>query len=201
MEIGCSYGSFLQEMKQLGWEVTGVEPNKKAADYGVEYFKLNIINANFEDLELVDKFDVVIMRMVLEHLTALSQAFSKIQDILKPDGQLIVIIPDFSGLEFRFFKEYCYALQLPTHLNHFTPSTIQDLANKYDFKVEKITHHQTDKDIVASAQYLKENNLKPWLAQVVSNRIIRASILRVMVKLFSSVGLTSRMTVWMRKTS
>jgi len=195
LEIGCSYGSYLKQMKELGWEVVGVESNRKAAEFGCKEYGVRIIGDTFENANITGKFDVIAMRMVLEHLPSPSKALEKASELLKEDGKLIIIVPDFSGIEFRLFKEYCYALQVPNHLNYFTPSTIRQYCKKYGFRVEKIIHHKVDRDFVASAQYMKDDGLNEWLAPVLSNKLFRRTILRAAVTLLSYLGMTSRMTV------
>jgi SAM-dependent methyltransferase len=197
LEVGCSYGSYLKKMKELGWEAAGVEPNRKAAEFGSKEFGVRIINDTFENAIINEQFDVIAMRMVLEHLPTPSKAIKKAYELLKKDGELIIIVPDFSGIEFRLFKQYCYALHVPNHLNFPTPLTIRRFCQKYGFKVERIIHHKFDRDFVASAQYMKESNR--WLAPVLSNKFFRKTFLKVVVSLLSYLGMTSRMTVWARK--
>ena len=156
LDVGCSYGFYLKKMKDLGWDTAGIEQNKKAAEYGTKQLGLKIFDDTFENISLSEKFDVISMRMVLEHFHSPTQMLEKAFQLLKDDGRLIIIVPDFSGLEFRIFKEYCYALQVPTHLNHFTPATIKKLCAKCGFIIERIVHHKFDRDFVASAQYMED---------------------------------------------
>lgn len=199
LEIGCSYGLYLNKMKELGWDVTGIEPNRKAAEFGSKEYGIRIINDTFENVTIAEKFDVIAMRMVLEHLSSPSKALKKAYKLLKEDGQLIIIVPDFSGIEFWLFREHCYGLHVPNHLNHFTPLTIRQYCKNIGFRVEKIIHHRVDRDFVASARYMKNDGLKPWLAVVLSNKIFRKTILRGAVALLSYLGMTSRMTVWVKR--
>ena len=199
LEVGCSYGLYLKQMKELGWEVVGVESNRKAAAFGCKKFGLAIINDTFENVNSTEKFDIIAMRMVLEHLPSPSRALEKASEILKEDGKLIIILPDYSGIEFRLFKEYCYALQVPNHLNHFTPLTMRQYFKKYGLRVEKIIHHRFDRDFVASAQYMKNSGLNGWLAPILSNKFFRKTILKVAVTMLSYLGMTSRMTIWVSK--
>jgi len=199
LEIGCSYGLYLKHMRELGWEVVGVEPNRKAADFGQKEFRLRIINDSLENVDITEKFDVIAMRMVLEHLPSASKAVEKAFELLEEGGRLIIIVPDFSGIEFRLFKEYCYDLHVPAHLNHFTTLTLRQYLKKSGFKVEKIIHHRIDRDFVASAKYMKDEGRNRWLAPILSNRLVRRTILKAAVVLLSYLGKTSRMTVWARK--
>lgn len=199
LEIGCSYGSYLKEMKDLGWEVVGIEPKSEAAEFGNKELGVRIYNGGFDDTEIDEKFDVIAMRMALEHFPSPSRALQKARRLLKEEGQLIIIIPDFSGIEYKLFRQYCYGLHLPAHLNQFTPLIISRYCQKYGFKIDKIIHHKFDRDFVASAQYLKSEGVNNYLAAIFSNKLFRRTILRVIVTLLSYLGLTSRMTVWVKK--
>lgn len=199
LDIGCSYGLYLKHMRELGWDVVGIELNRKAANLGRKKFRLRIINASLENVDITEKFDVIAMRMVLEHLPSPSQALEKASKLLEEGGRLIIIVPDFSGIEFRLFKEYCYALQVPTHLNHFTTLTLRQYLKKSGFRIEKIIHHRIDRDFVASAKYMKDEGRNRWLAPILSNRLVRRTILKAVVILLSYLGKTSRMSVWVRK--
>lgn len=199
LDVGSSYGLYCKWMKELGWKALGVESNKKSADFGCKEFGLKIINDTFENANINEKFDVVALRMVLEHLPSPSKALEKAYELLKENGELIIIMPDFMGIEFRLFKEYCYGLQVPNHLNHFSSLTIRKYCEKYGFKVEKIIHHKFDRDFVASAQYMKDGGLNKWLAPVLCNKFFRKTILKAVVILLSYLGMTSRMTIWVKK--
>lgn len=198
LDIGCSYGTFLKEMNQ-GWDVIGIEPNKKLTDFGVHQLGLEIINSNVEEAVFTEKFDVITMRMVLEHLPKPSGVLNKVNQILRDNGTLIIIVPDFSGTESRLFKEFCYTLQVPTHLNHFTPETVKKYLRQHGFKVDKIIHHNFDRDFTASATYLKNAGVNSWMAPVLHNRFFRKTVLRIIVNIISWLGKTSRMTIWARK--
>ena len=56
-----------------------------------------------------------------------------------------------------------------------------------------------DRDFVAGAQYMKNDGLNGWLAPVLSNEFFRKMILKVGVNLLSYLGMTSRMTIWMKR--
>lgn len=204
LDVGCSYGLYLLKMKKLGWNVKGLELNKKAADFGKKELDLDIINDDFTNFPIDEKFDVITMRMVLEHLPNPLKQLEKANELLKKNGQLIIIVPNFEGMEFRLFKEYCYALQVPVHFNHFTPLTIQNFCDKSGFKIKKIIYQNADRDMVASAHYraIEGNSTIPdrFLSFLLKNNIFRRSILRIFVNLLSLLGLSSRMTIWIQKT-
>lgn len=196
LDIGCSWGGYLYKMKKLGWDVYGVEINKKAAKFAVDEFGLKVKNGSIDEISFEDTFfDVINMGMVLEHLYDPTDALYKANKILKINGWLILSIPDISGFEASLYKDKAYTLQVPQHLNHFTPKTIRLFLKKTGFKAEKIVHHKSDTDIIKSASYL-ENKI---LFNAVNNKLIRKIFVKPFVKFLSLIGKTSRMTVYARK--
>jgi 2-polyprenyl-3-methyl-5-hydroxy-6-metoxy-1,4-benzoquinol methylase len=197
LDIGCSWGGYLDKMRNYGWDVYGTEINEKAIQYAHNELNLNQIKHGFfEDLKWEESFfDVVHMNMVLEHLYDPLHSLSLINKTIKANGQLILSVPDISGVESRLYKEYFYGLQVPQHLSHFSPITIDNFLRKSGFVIEKIVHRKFDRDLVASASYF-DNKL---LFKLLSNRIIRKIAVKFIVNLLSVLGKTSRMTVYARK--
>lgn len=197
LDIGCSWGGYLYKMKSFGWDVYGLELNKKAVEFARNELGLNNIKNGFiEDISFENNFfDVINMSMVLEHLHDPLNALSKANLWLKTGGQLILSVPDISGFEARLFKDKAYTLHVPQHLNHFTPRTIRFFLGKTGFKIEKIIHQKGDTDLIKSAGYL-DNKI---LFHVLSNKIIKKMFVRPFVKSLSFIGRTSRMTIYARK--
>ena len=199
LDIGCSYGLYINKMKDLGWNTYGIEINKKAVDFTRKELSLNNIKSGFfEDIKFrKDFFDVVHMGMALEHVFNPKKTLIKINNILKKNGQIILSIPDIDGFEMKLYKDKCYALHIPQHLNHFNPKTIRFIMEKTGFKVEKIIHQNFDRDIVASAGYLKNK----FIYKIISNRVIRKTIVKIFINFLSLIGKSSRMTIYGRKIS
>jgi ubiquinone/menaquinone biosynthesis C-methylase UbiE len=135
------------------------------------------------------------MRTVLEHLPSPSQAIEKAARMLKNGGELVIITSDFSGFEASVYKKYHYGLQVPCHLYHFTPKTIKNYLKKYGFKIKYLIHHKFDRDLVASANYLRNAGKLKWLAPSLQNKVIRKTGVKLFINLLSFFGKTSRMTV------
>ena len=198
LDIGCSWGRYLRQMESLGWEVHGIEYNPQSVIYARESLGLtNVYEGRIEDIHLPDeKFDVVHMSMVLEHTHQPRSALLKLQRTLKQGGQLIVSVPDFSGIEFRLFGRYCYALQVPQHLNYFTPVTLKKMLSEAGFVIESVTHQNVDRDLIASLSYSKKYIM---IYKLLKNRIIRKYLVRPFVITLALLGCTSRMSVYARK--
>lgn len=197
LDIGCSYGAYLKKMKSLGWNVYGTEINEKAADYAINNQGIkNIEKCFFEKSKYEDNyFDVINMNMCLEHVYDLNKTIKKTKDYLKRNGQLLISVPDITGFEAKVYKQYAYTLQVPQHLNHFSPESIRMLLEKHGYRVENIVHHSFDRDLVASAGYMKNKQL----SKVLTNPFVRKTIIKAFVLFLSRIGKTSRMSIYARK--
>jgi len=199
LEIGCSYGTYLFQLKKIGWDVKGIELSKKAVDHGKNKLNLDILNLDIQDFESEEKFDIIYLRMVLEHVESPKIVLKKCYSLLKPYGKLVLILPDISGLEVRIYKKFAYTLQLPYHLYHFTPITIKNYLILLNFQNIKIIHENFDRDLLAPLNLMiRENPNKSFLKIILkfaTNRLIRKVIIRTIVNFFSLLGKTSRMIV------
>ena len=101
LEIGCGYGRYTQLITQtLGYEQTiGVDISEEQIEYARKNYKLtNVFKADaLEYLKNhVEKYDVVILMDVLEHLD-LAYAIgllSAIRESLAPTGKLVIQVPN-----------------------------------------------------------------------------------------------------------
>lgn len=93
-EIGCSEGILLRELENLGHEALGSECNLPVAEEGMKALGVKIRIGLFEDIALPRSYyDVVASFHTIEHITDLGRTFTKIVDILKPDGLVFVEVP------------------------------------------------------------------------------------------------------------
>lgn len=154
LELGCASGSFLHEMAQAGWEVEGIEPSAQAARQAREA-GYKVQNASLESaLEPAEPFDVIVGWMVLEHLHQPLVTLQRLRSWVREDGWLLLSVPDAGSLEFKLFKDRWYALQLPTHLTHFSPSTLTSMLDRADWAVERIVWHRNARNTLLSLSYL-----------------------------------------------
>lgn len=197
LDIGCAYGRYLSGMRELGWDVHGIELNQASVSFAQNKLGLkNVRQGLIDNIDLPqNSFDVIHGSMVLEHFHNPVEALKNMRNAIRQDGQLVVSVPDFSGLEARCFGRNSYTLQVPQHLNHFNLVTIEKMLSRSGFQVEEIVHHYTDRDWVASMDlsggYLKSMN-------ILKNKVIRKTIVKPLIFIQGLLGLTSRMSVYAR---
>ena len=65
------------------------------------------------------------------------QHLNQIKKILKPNGLLLIALPNRESYDAKKYKEYWAAWDIPIHLWHFSPNNIRDLLKKYKLKLHK----------------------------------------------------------------
>lgn len=132
LDLGAGTGDFLAQAKNVGWETFGVEPNegarRLAAEKGVELLENS---ASFPD----QHFDVITMWHVLEHVPDLEKQIRELDRILKPDGLLVIAVPNFKSFDAREYKEFWAAYDVPRHLYHFSPKAIEKIFRGMGFSL------------------------------------------------------------------
>ncbi len=76
------------------------------------------------------RFDVVTAFHVLEHVPDPVAVARRMLDWLAPGGLLIVEVPNAGGLGAALFGGAWSGLELPRHLSHFTPVTLERVIEK-----------------------------------------------------------------------
>ncbi len=165
LDIGCGTGDFLSICKKDGWKVVGIEPNEKARSLS----KTKSGNKNFEVFSNINqvkskKFDVITLWHVLEHVPNLEDYIATLKMILKPQGILVVAVPNFKSHDAKYYKQFWAAFDVPRHLWHFSKKAIHLLFTKHEMKVLEVLPMKFDsyyvsllseKNRTGSANFLK----------------------------------------------
>ena len=135
LDVGCGTGDFLQTMQRYGWDVTGFEPSTKAAKIAKSK-DINLMN----DLSYIPDhyFDVITMWHVLEHVHDLEKQIQELKRLLKPNGLLLVAVPNYKSLDSQYYGTYWAAFDAPRHLWHFSKKSITHLFGRVGMQVIKI---------------------------------------------------------------
>lgn len=145
LDIGTGTGYFPGYMKKKGFSTTGVEIDPKAREFASGEFGIRVFSPeDFLEKKIPGTFDVITLWHVLEHLDNFDQYLEQMKAQLAPDGVLAIALPNCSALDARFYKQYWAGYDVPRHLWHFTPSTLNRLAEKHGLKVVKMKRLMLD---------------------------------------------------------
>lgn len=203
-EIGAGRGEFLSEAKKSGFSVEGIEPGKAGRIYAKEQFDISLVDVWASDIVYEKKYDVIVMRHVIEHLNEPAPVLEKIfTDGLKSGGLLFLKLPRLDSWETRLFGRFCDAFDFPRHRVHFTKQGIMNILERIGYKNIEVISEVVPTSIMRGIQYYGRHGSSGFL-----NTMARAfSTLPHAVRflLCQSVGLlmlpfgTDRMIIVARK--
>lgn len=134
-DIGAANGSFLSGVKNIGYEVHGIEPSVRAVDTAREKYGIRI-EEGFFGKEVAErnrnKFDVVSMNHVLEHVEQPRVFLSQAKGVLKVGGRIFLEVPDLEKCIRPNVAEF-FTIE---HLNYFERDSLERLANRVGLQVE-----------------------------------------------------------------
>ncbi|NNU43652.1 class I SAM-dependent methyltransferase [Ramlibacter montanisoli] len=202
LEVGCASGAFLHRMAQRGWQVQGIEYSDGAAQ-AARALGYPVHTGSLETAPAPDApVDLVVGWMVLEHLHDPVAGLRKLRACAKQGAWLVLSVPNAGSFEFRVFRRNWYALQLPTHLQHFTPRTLDRLLAAGGWKMEKVFHQRILGNLVASLGYVLRDRGFARAGEKLIAFPDRPGpgqyLLYPLAWLLSWFGQTGRMTVWAR---
>lgn len=137
LEVGSFLGIFLNRIRADGWEVTGLEPYRPAANYARTRYGLRILEGILPVPALPDgEFDAVVMLHVIEHMPDPAASLREIHRLLKPGGVLIVETPRFDSLTFKLLGRRERSIQnCAGHIFFFTAPTLRRILERNGFDV------------------------------------------------------------------
>jgi SAM-dependent methyltransferase len=136
LDVGCSFGFFLDVARSRGWKTTGVEIGEYAAQYGVDKLQLEIHACNLLKAPLPkNSIDVVAMWNVLEHLDNPLEQFKFINRLLRPGGLVVFTTGDVDSYLRHLQVSHWRAFIPPIHLSNYSIFSIKMLFHKCGFEL------------------------------------------------------------------
>ena len=127
LDYGCGTGNFLSSMKKSGWKVQGIEPDPNARQKA-SVAAGEVIHTPDHINQIASSYlDVITLWHVLEHVHDLHHVIAEFKRILKPQGVLVIAVPNHLSYDAKFYRQFWAAYDVPRHLYHFNPASIQQL--------------------------------------------------------------------------
>lgn len=146
LDIGCGSGRLLYVARRAGWEVMGLELSEEMAQLVRTKLGIRVVVGDFLEAEpreiSEDPFDLICLRHVLEHLPDCNLAMSKIRELLRPDGHVLIEIPNVESLSKKVkrfltnigLRRAKYPVDMVIgHANEFCRSSFEYLLDKTGF--------------------------------------------------------------------
>lgn len=183
LDFGCGGGDFLCCMRNAGWQVTGIDASLSTVRRLTAERGLHVLHGTLPHPDLKPgSFDVVTMWHSLEHVPDPRNVLMEARRLLTPTGKLYVAVPNIDSLAFRMFGPHWFALDLPRHLVHFSPLTLQFLLEQAGFHVESVRMLRRSAWIRHSARLAARHPEATW-----QHRLLRGRLWSRVVAFYSCV--------------
>ncbi len=155
LDLGCGTGDILVLLKNLGWDVYGIDIDKNATQIAKERGLKNVQVGTYKAVESYpdNYFDAIRLYHVIEHVDDPLVCLQLLSKKLKPGGELLLATPNFNSPVRSIFGVYWGSFDSPRHLFLFTPLTLRRAIERYKLSVASIKYTSA-LGIAGSMQYV-----------------------------------------------
>jgi 2-polyprenyl-3-methyl-5-hydroxy-6-metoxy-1,4-benzoquinol methylase len=136
LDLGCGLGYFMFTCRQFNYDVRGADVSDANASYVRDELHLPLDIGSIQELDYGKaSFDVITMWHFLEHVPDPHDCLQRAMYWLKPDGLIVIDVPNYQGTDARHAWKDWTGWQIPFHLLHFSPRALYTLLDMHDLKV------------------------------------------------------------------
>lgn len=136
LDYGAGSGDFSNELVQNNWTVSAYEPDANARNKIAEKnSKINLVGQLSEIG--TDSKSVITLWHVLEHVHRLNETIKEFHRVLKSDGIIVIAVPNHTSYDADFYQTDWAAYDVPRHLYHFNPATLETLMTANGFQLHE----------------------------------------------------------------
>ena len=174
LDVGSGSGMFLALAREYGWTVCATEIAPHCVAYSRDELGLDIFQGDLTRLNLTQRFDVVTLNHILEHVADPVAQVLAAKARLKDDGLFCVSVPNH-----RCFDAWRQGLKwegwaLPWHFYHFTPATLRRLIERCGLRVIRVDFGLSEEFNKPWVIRLRRHLSKDWQTRIFSGTNLTA---------------------------
>lgn len=155
LDVGCGAGFFLDEAQKQNWDCIGVDFANETINYGISKFNLNLITGDFLSIKFPrEKYDVITLNQVIEHLSNPMPTLKKVHALLKYNGIVCIATPNNQSIMSKIQKENFNYIIPPEHIIYFSPQNFSKLLTFFGYKIIKIRTWSYPSDFAGTIKFL-----------------------------------------------
>lgn len=145
LDVGCSGGFFLNIFPSDRWNRHGLEMEQSASDFGMKHFGVPIMVGDLVEMEIEKRFDLVMLRGVIEHVRDPIPYLEKCVSLLKPGGLLfLTATPAGDAFAFDVYREKWVLFTPLEHIHFFSHALLVEVLGR--FGMRPLAHHYPYED-------------------------------------------------------
>jgi SAM-dependent methyltransferase len=182
LDVGCGSGDLLEQFARQGWEIYGIDPSASAvaaaARRGARVHQGTLRDQPWQP----GSFALISFQHALEHIDEPVDALKHASALLAPGGLLVIDVPNWACWQRRLvFRSRWHPLELPRHLQHFSPRALERLASVLGLSVRTVGTTSSVPVVAYSLHYALFGHLRPgwrlWLSYALGILIFPLALL------------------------
>lgn len=130
LDIGCATGYLLFVFKKNQYKnLLGIDPSAECSILAEKLYNIRVLPLTLSEYQPKEKFDLIILASVMEHMSELENNLLKASSLLKENGTMFISVPDGDNFG-RILHEPFLEFSLE-HINYFTKNSLKNLLSKY----------------------------------------------------------------------
>ena len=158
-EIGCGHASSLVELKALGYQTIGIDPDPKAVAIARSR-GITVLEGTAENIPsdvAPHSVEVVLMSHSLEHCIQPALVVANVHRLLKPGGRFVCEVPNAGCTHFAWMGVCSEMFDVPRHLSFFTRSSLAALLERSGFEISSVDYEGFVRHFLPSWRATEEN--------------------------------------------
>ncbi|MDX1959910.1 MAG: class I SAM-dependent methyltransferase [Leptospiraceae bacterium] len=143
LDIGSGLCVFLYKMKELGWDCVALDPDQRSTEHAKINVGVEAICGDFMKLELMDKYDLITLNKVLEHVENPVEMLQKTKLTLKKDGLIYIEVPDGEIAETEGKNREEFTIDHPHNFSIASTALLVERAGLKVLKIERLQEPST----------------------------------------------------------
>ncbi len=137
LDIGCGKPDFLAQLAtNPNIQTMGVD-FKSAQWDDPKYKNLTLLEGDWRNIEINTQFDLITAWHYFEHDYDIQQTIAKCQQLLKPNGILLIEVPMYQGIIQKLQKQYWQGWHSPRHISLFSFKSWKMIFQENDWEIVK----------------------------------------------------------------
>jgi SAM-dependent methyltransferase len=135
IDIGCAYGFYLDIVRTSFDKHLGIDINDEGINYAKKTLGLNVVQADFPDVDLPKGGYVGCLWDTIEHLRNPEVYIERFSNIANTGSLLAITTGDIGSYVARWRKGKWRLIHPPTHIHYFSLPTLTRLLKRHGFEV------------------------------------------------------------------